>query len=160
MGTKVNLHLSSILWNAESECPLIVLEDASGQGFALPVAVGDASRLITALRGEWDTRTTSETSLFTMLRHFKARPVEVNVFAATQSEVYLALILQKGFQTHRVELSLADALCFSLRYQCPLTVSEVLWRALTADKQLSLTAEASAPHFYIVPPPMVGKTAV
>lgn len=152
MSAKTTIHLSSVLWNNEQENPMVILEDSEGRGFALPVDVSEAVRLIPALRGDWPQTPTAETSLAQLFKQLKARPIEVNLYAASQSCVFVCLVYTHGLSTSKVELSLSDAICFSLRYSCPMTISETLWKALTSPR-LEPPARADTPGFFIISPP-------
>ncbi len=153
MSEKTIIHLASVLWDEEQENPFLVLEDSEGKGFAFPVGVGDAMRVIPGLRGDWPNHTSSETSLAQLLQQLKARAVELNIYAATQSSLYTCLVYRHGLSTHRLDLSVGDAICFSLRYNCPLTLATALWKALTGPSPHHQAESRKDSQFYIIPHP-------
>jgi len=153
MASKTILHVSSILWNSEQEAAFVILNDAEGHGYALPVNYHDASKLIIGLRGDWGPQISAEVTIANLLKQFKARPIEVHIYAASQNEVFIHLVYSHGFAQSTLDMSPTDAFSFALRYTLPITIPSNLWKALCLSKSPSYQDSSKTSKFYLITPP-------
>jgi len=134
MDTTLAVKIGGIVWNKETETAMIILEDPKNQGYALPVLPSEASELLLVLQGDQTSGTFGYKTIETLLKQTGSTPVELRIFAASATGVYISLRYRHVWSLKEVEVGPGTAFCLSLMLRCPIKIQESLWQAMIAPK--------------------------